>query len=214
MLPRAREKRTLATCCATHTLHDGLSDVSYVLLPLLAQSFGLSLAQVGLIRSAHRAAMAVFQIPAGLIAERFGARTLLALGTLVAGRAFLALGWASGFWMIIGALFLAGVGSAVQHTLCSAIVSQAYSRRPRRARHVQLRGRRGKFVRRRRLASRSGGGIAWQATVVGFGVVAEALRSAVFVFVVESARLASMPRRKRSGPVGESTIPAALRRSA
>jgi len=33
-------KRILATCCATHTLHDGLSDVSYVLLPLLAQAFG------------------------------------------------------------------------------------------------------------------------------------------------------------------------------
>ena len=74
------KRRTLATCCATHTLHDGLSDVSYVLLPLLAQTFGLSLAQVGLIRSAHRTAMAAFQIPAGLIAERFGERNLLALG--------------------------------------------------------------------------------------------------------------------------------------
>jgi hypothetical protein len=59
------KKRTLATCCAVHTVHDGLQDVSYVLLPLLAQSFGLSLAQVGLIRGAHRAAMAAFQIPRG-----------------------------------------------------------------------------------------------------------------------------------------------------
>jgi hypothetical protein len=32
------KKRTLAICCAAHTLHDGLSDVSYVLLPLLANS--------------------------------------------------------------------------------------------------------------------------------------------------------------------------------
>ena len=93
----ARPKRTLATCCAAHTLHDGLSDVTYVLLPLLAQTFGLSLAQVGLIRSAHRAAMASFQIPAGLVAERFGERNLLALGTLIAGVAFLALGYAPGF---------------------------------------------------------------------------------------------------------------------
>ena len=77
------KKRTLATCCAVHTLHDGLSDVSYVLLPLLAQTFGLSLVQVGVIRGAHRAAMAAFQIPAGLIAERFGERNLLALGTLL-----------------------------------------------------------------------------------------------------------------------------------
>src|SRR4026208_1150736 len=120
------KRRTLATCCATHTLHDGLSDVSYVLLPLLAQTFGLSLAQVGLIRSAHRVAMAAFQIPAGLIAERFGERNLLALGTLVAGVAFLPPRSAPGFWAILFALFFAGVGSAVQHPLASTIISHTY----------------------------------------------------------------------------------------
>ncbi len=121
-----KQKRTLATCCAAHTLHDGLSDVTYVLLPLLAQTFGLSLAQVGMIRSAHRVAMASFQIPAGLIAERFGERNLLALGTLIAGGAFLALGYVPGFWAILVALFFAGVGSAVQHPLSSTIISHAY----------------------------------------------------------------------------------------
>ena len=98
-------KRTLATCCAAHTLHDGLSDITYVLLPVLAQAFGLSLSQVGLIRSAHRAAMAAFQIPAGLIAEKFGARNLLALGTFIAGCAFAALGYVEGFWPILIVLF-------------------------------------------------------------------------------------------------------------
>jgi len=93
--------RTLATCSAVHTLHDGLSDITYVLLPILAQTFNLSLAQVGLIRAAHRAAMATFQIPAGLVAERFGERNLLAFGTACAGLAFLMIakglpeGWAA-----------------------------------------------------------------------------------------------------------------------
>ena len=49
-MEKHKARRTLGTCCAAHTLHDGLSDVTYVLLPLLAQTFGLSLAQVGLIR--------------------------------------------------------------------------------------------------------------------------------------------------------------------
>jgi MFS family permease len=203
MLPRAREKRTLATCCATHTLHDGLSDVSYVLLPLLAQSFGLSLAQVGLIRSAHRAAMAVFQIPAGLVAERFGARTLLALGTLVAGSAFLALGYASGFWMILGALFLAGVGSAVQHPLCSAIISQAYPAAGRRAAlgTYNFAGDVGKFAFGGVVSLALMAGIAWQPTVVGFGVVAVLTAAAVFVFVGESrpAREHAAPPAQRAG---------------
>jgi FSR family fosmidomycin resistance protein-like MFS transporter len=129
----AREKRTLATCCAAHTVHDGFSDVTYVLLPLLAQTFGLSLSQVGMIRSAHRVAMASFQIPAGLIAERFGERNLLAMGTLIAGFSFIGLGFAPGFWAILVALFFAGVGSAVQHPLSSTIISHAYPGEGRRA---------------------------------------------------------------------------------
>ena len=59
--------------------------MSYVLLPMLAQAFGLSLAQVGIIRSAHRAAMGAFQTPVGLAAERLSERNLLAVGTLNAG---------------------------------------------------------------------------------------------------------------------------------
>ena len=169
MPPKARDRRTLATCCATHTLHDGLSDVSYVLLPLLAQTFGLSLAQVGMIRAAHRAAMALFQIPAGLVAERFGSRNLLALGTLVAGAAFVALGYASGFWMILGALFLAGVGSAVQHPLCSTIISHAYPAEGRRAAlgTYNFAGDVGKFAFGGVVSAALVAGIAWQATVVG-----------------------------------------------
>src|SRR5689334_16273578 len=124
-VPNPQPKRALATCCGAHVVHDGYSDVSYVLLPLLAQTFGLNLAQVGMIRTAHRVAMAAFQLPAGLIAERFGERNLLALGTLVAGLAFIGLGFATGFWMILVALFFAGMGSAVQHPLSSTVISHA-----------------------------------------------------------------------------------------
>jgi len=203
MRPRAREKRTLATCCATHTLHDGLSDASYVLLPLLAQSFGLSLAQVGLIRSAHRAAMAVFQIPAGLVAERFGERTLLVLGTLIAGAAFVALGYAPGFWMILGALFLAGVGSAVQHPLCSAIISHAYPAAGRRAAlgTYNFSGDVGKVAFGGVLSLALVAGIPWQGTVFGFGVAGMVMAVAVFLLVVDSraAREHAAPAPKTAG---------------
>jgi MFS family permease len=182
------KKRTLATCCAAHTLHDGLSDVSYVLLPLLAQAFGLSLAQVGLIRAAHRAAMAVFQIPAGLVAERFGERKLLALGTLLAGIAFLALGYAPGFWMILGVLFLAGMGSAVQHPLCSTIISHAYPAAGRRAAlgTYNFAGDVGKFAFGGIVSLALLAGIPWQATVLGFGVAALLTAAAVFALVADS----------------------------
>ena len=62
-----------------HFVHDGFSDILYVLLPLWAAEFGLTLAQVGLIRTAYTGGMSLFQIPAGLLAEL---RTLLGASAL------------------------------------------------------------------------------------------------------------------------------------
>lgn len=195
-----RNRRTLATCSAAHVLHDGLSDVTYVLLPLLAQTFGLSLAQVGLIRSAHRTAMAAFQIPAGLIAERFGERNLLALGTLAAGCAFLALGNAPGFWFILVTLFFAGVGSAVQHPLCSTIISHAYPGDGRRAAlgTYNFAGDVGKFAFGGIISLLLVAGISWQAPVIGFGVAGIVTAAAVFLLVTNTR--AAGPAVKHAAP--------------
>src|SRR2546430_7324956 len=95
---KTRARAVLATASGTHFVHDGFSDILYVLLPIWAQEFRLTLAQVGLIRTAYTAAMASFQIPAGLLAERWGERRLLAAGTALTACGFIALGaWAGGF---------------------------------------------------------------------------------------------------------------------
>jgi MFS family permease len=186
---RKKRRRSLGSCCAAHALHDGLSDVTYVLLPLLAQTFGLSLAQVGMIRSAHRTSMAVFQIPAGLFAERFGERNLLAFGTLVSALAFLALGSASGFWMILVALFFAGLGSAVQHPLASTIISHAYPDASRRGAlgTYNFFGDVGKFAFGGAVSLCLLAGIGWQVPVTAFGVIGIATAVAIFIFVSNSA---------------------------
>ena len=182
-------RRTLGSCCAAHTLHDGLADVTYVLLPLLAQTFGLSLAQVGTIRAAHRAAMAAFQIPSGLIAERFGERNLLTLGTALSGCAFLALGQANGYWMILLALFFAGMGSAVQHPLSSTVISHAYEDDRRRAAlgTYNFFGDVGKFAFGGAVSLCLFLGLSWQAPVTAFGVIGLFVAVAIFLYVTNSA---------------------------
>ena len=159
-----------------------------MLLPLLAQTFGLSLAQVGLIRSAHRTAMAAFQIPAGLVAERFGERNLLALGTLAAGCAFVALGYVSGFWAILAVLFLAGAGSAVQHPLCSTIISRAFPQEGRRAAlgTYNFAGDVGKFAFGGAVSLLLVAGVSWQVPVIGFGVAAILTAATVLVLVADA----------------------------
>ncbi len=196
-----RPRRALTTCCAAHVLHDGLSDLTYVLLPLLAQTFGLSLAQVGMIRAAHRTAMAAFQIPAGLIAERFGERNLLALGTLIAGAAFAGLGYASGFWMILTALFFAGLGSAVQHPLCSTIISRAFPETGRRAAlgTYNLFGDVGKFIFGGLLSLLLMSGFSWQEPVLAYGIFGILISGAIFLWLTGDAR--ATPAAHASAPM-------------
>jgi MFS transporter, FSR family, fosmidomycin resistance protein len=129
----ARRRATLATACGTHMLHDGFSDVIYLFLPLWQAEFALSLTQVGIVKSCYSGVMALGQVPAGLLAERLGERTLLAIGTGVTGLGFLALGFSGGFLALLALLSLAGLGSATQHPLSSSIVSRAFDGRGLRA---------------------------------------------------------------------------------
>jgi MFS family permease len=128
----SRPRATLTTCCTTHFIHDGFSDVLYVLLPLWASEFRLSFAQVGLLKTAFSGGMAAFQIPAGILAERWGEKRLLVGGTAVIALSFLVLGSAHGFGFLFAILFLAGLASGVQHPLSSALVSKAYETGARR----------------------------------------------------------------------------------
>lgn len=135
-VPRANRRRVraiLGLAGSTHALHDGYAAVLYVLFPLWAQELGLSLSQVGLLKGIFSGFIAVFQFPAGLLAERLGGRGLLAAGTAGLGLGFAAFGVAGGFATLAMALALAGLCSAVQHPLASAIVSDAFREGSRRA---------------------------------------------------------------------------------
>jgi len=123
----------LGAAAVIHFLHDGFSEILYVFLPLWANEFGLTFAQVGLIRTAYTGGMSSFQIPAGFLAERWGERRLLAAGTAVTALGFIAAGWAGGFVSLLGLLLAAGVASGVQHPLSSSLVSKAYEAGGRRA---------------------------------------------------------------------------------
>ncbi len=132
MIPAARA--VLITAALTHVVHDGFSDALYVLLPIWAGEFRLTLTQVGILKAVYTGGMAASQIPAGLLAERWGERQLLAVGTVVAALGYLAVATsATGMLPLVGLLLLSGLGSGVQHPLSSSLVAHAYETGPRRA---------------------------------------------------------------------------------
>ena len=122
----APERRTMAVACGAHVLHDGYTDLLYVLLPLWQAQFGLDYAAVGVLRALYVGAMAGFQIPAGNLAQRFGGPLILGLGTALAGIGYLAAGASVGFPMLMGALVVGGLGSGVQHPISAHLVAQAF----------------------------------------------------------------------------------------
>jgi FSR family fosmidomycin resistance protein-like MFS transporter len=195
-----RRRRTLRACCGAHVLHDGLVDMLYAVLPVLAQSFGLSYAQVGLIRAANKAATASLQIPAGLLAERFGSLHLLVLGTVIAGFAFIGLSTADSFWAILLGFFLAGCGGAVQHPLSSTLITSAFVGQGRRSALgiYNTFGDIGKFVFMGITIVALAAGLSWQWPVFAFGLTAISTAVCVWFALAAFERSSAQQRAARA----------------
>ena len=191
----ARSRRaTLGTCCATHFVHDGFSDVIYLLLPLWQAEFALSLTQVGLIKSLYTGAMASSQVPAGFLAERWGERGLVAAGTAVTALGFIALGLAGGVATLVLVLMIAGAGSGTQHPLCASVVSRAYEGGGMRAvlGIYNFSGDLGKMAVPA-LAGLVVAGLGWRWATTGYGSIG--LLAALAVFLLLGALGAGAPPR-------------------
>jgi MFS family permease len=122
-----QERRAAAIAGGAHALHDGYTDLIYIMLPLWQAEFALSYAALGLLRSMFAGAMAGLQIPAGLLSERFGAAAVLAAGTALAGFGYCIAGLSTGFAMLLGALVIGGAGASTQHPIASALVARAFA---------------------------------------------------------------------------------------
>jgi MFS transporter, FSR family, fosmidomycin resistance protein len=121
------QRRTMAVACGAHALHDGFTDLLYVLLPLWQTEFGLGYAEIGVLRALYAGSMAGFQVPAGLLAERVGGPALLAAGTALAGIGYLVAGAGAGFAMLTLALVIGGLGSSVQHPIAANLVARSFA---------------------------------------------------------------------------------------
>jgi FSR family fosmidomycin resistance protein-like MFS transporter len=120
------DKRPAYVAYAAHALHDGFTDLMYVLLPLFQAEFALAYAQTGLLRSIYAGAMALFQVPSGQLAARFGNRAILVAGTALAACGFLLAGIGNGFIALVLALFVLGLGLSTQHPISADLVAETY----------------------------------------------------------------------------------------
>nr|WP_086063956.1 MFS transporter [Bordetella genomosp. 8] len=130
--PRAQAagapKRVLWMACMAHALHDGYTDMIYVLLPVWQADFALNYGALAILRGIYAGTMATLQLPAGRLARKFGTRATLACGTLLAALGYAVAGWSATLPGLCVALAVSGIGSSTQHPLASGAVSRAYGR--------------------------------------------------------------------------------------
>jgi MFS family permease len=124
---RRDERRAAGVAFGAHALHDGYTDLVYVMLPIWQAEFGLSYAALGLMRGVFSGTLAAFQVPSGMLAERLGVAAVLAGGTALAGLGYIFAGLSGGLVLLIVALFLGGLGASTQHPLASTLIARAFA---------------------------------------------------------------------------------------
>lgn len=124
---KSQERKAIAVAGGAHALHDGFTDLIWIALPIWQAEFGLSYAAAGALRTVFTGTMASLQIPSSMLAEKIGPGVVLAVGTALAGLCYVLASIGEGFWWLVAALLLGGVGAATQHPIGSAMVAHAFA---------------------------------------------------------------------------------------
>jgi MFS family permease len=85
------------------------------LFPLLQQEFGVSYTALGLLLTLFNATTGGFQVVAGFLVDRIGARSVLVAGLALSGLGMGAIGLIDTYWAMAALVILAGIGNAVFH---------------------------------------------------------------------------------------------------
>jgi MFS transporter, FSR family, fosmidomycin resistance protein len=182
-------KRTLWISCVAHALHDGYTDLTYVMLPVWQADFGLSYATLAALRGLYVGTMAGFQLPAGWLAEKFGGRATLITGTVLAATGWALAGASGGLVGVYGALLISGSGASAQHPIASGAVSRAYGKDARGPLGIyNFAGDLGKAT----LPSMTSlllTVLPWRDVVLGVAVIGFAVAAAIGLFMPMTARL-------------------------
>lgn len=182
----ATQRKSLFAAGLAHICQDGLGASTYVLLPILAEAFGLTYAQVGAIKGVKNLALGCLELVSGFLSERFGESPVLVFGLLVAGFGYTALAATSTVAVVISCLIVVGIGGGLQHAPASALVSNTYDIDSRRSALglYNSSGDVGKLLFSACFSLAIGAGIAWQHVVFSYGSFA--LLAALFIGITMS----------------------------
>lgn len=183
--------KNLFVTCGAHAIQDGLVAVQFVLLPVLAQSLGLSYSQVGVLKAANNTATALLEIPSGFLAEKFGEKKLLIFGLLCAGVGYVGVSQSAYFSTVCFFFFVTGCGAAFQHSLSSSLIVKNFHGGLRRKSlgTYNAFGDLGKLLYSGSFSLLTGMGLAWNSVVMLLAISAVIFAIAVWQLLPNAAGL-------------------------
>jgi FSR family fosmidomycin resistance protein-like MFS transporter len=117
----SRRKVWLIT--VAHGVNEFYSVALPPILPLLVNDFAISYSKAGALLTVFYATYSVFQLPAGILADRIGRRWLLATGMFVLSAGILLAAGAQDYWTLVVAQALAGLGGSTYHPTGMSLIS-------------------------------------------------------------------------------------------
>jgi len=122
-MTREAENRLVGLVCAAHFVSHYHILLLAPLFPVIRADLGVSYTELGIALTLFNVVGAVLQTPAGYLADRFGARTLLIGALVLSGAAYLVVGIVPAFLVLLAMFTVGGVANAVYHPADYAILS-------------------------------------------------------------------------------------------
>ncbi|HEX9466069.1 MAG TPA: MFS transporter [Alphaproteobacteria bacterium] len=124
-----RDGRITALVAGAHFWSHVMQLVLPPLFPILHDEFGVSFTQLGLVMTVFYVASGAGQTFAGILVDRYGAHTLLLLGTAALSVGIVLDGFAPSYWMLLPLALLSGLGNSVFHPADLSIINLRISER-------------------------------------------------------------------------------------
>lgn len=118
-----REVRAIGLVTSAHFLSHFYQLALPPLFPLMAQAYGLSFLQLGVIMTVAGVSTGLTQTPVGFLVDRIGARNLLIGGLSLYAVAIAGFGLTDSYWVMIGLAAIGGLGNSVFHPADFSILS-------------------------------------------------------------------------------------------
>jgi MFS family permease len=123
-MTRQAENRLVGLVCAAHFVSHYHILLLAPLFPVIRADLGVTYTELGLALTLFNIVGAVLQTPAGYLADRFGARTLLIGALVLSSAAYLVVGIVPAYFVLLAMFTVGGVANAVYHPADYAILSK------------------------------------------------------------------------------------------